>query len=291
MRIEYDAPVTLPRPDLTLFESSIETDPVWPQEEEVVQLLSTVRNTGPGAAWNVRVNFYDGAPSGGGIYLGYAMIPEIAGGGGQAVVSVPWTVQTGRHLFHVQVDPYHTVSELDENNNFAKNTVPILKGYKKYEDGFEFGLGDWVYDFDVPMQHTTGRYRENHLHCTRDEVYKGKQSLFAFLDGTGDDGTVWIERGVPVPRNASLRVTLSFALGVQSDLATTVMGFIDYYNPEVEVDFEEMGMQPGWNVYTFEKIMHTGDSNRLWLGGGFTARWETELRKYMDNFTITITEI
>ena len=77
----------------------------------------------------------------------------------------------------------------------------------------------------------------------------------------------------------------------QADLATVLMYFMDVFDPEAEMDFSEAGMLNGWNVYTFSQTVYTGDSNRLWLAGGFTARWETELRKYMDDFTIKITPL
>lgn len=292
IHVQYSVSATEPLPDLSAYGSSIETDPVWPKPDSKVELKAMIRNRGAVNAYDVRVNFFDGDPDSGGLYLGYDVIPYIAGGGGDVVpASISWHAAPGRHLIHVVVDPLNSILETDELNNRAANTIPVQDGYAKYSDGFEFGFGDWIYDFDTPKEYMTGRNRLSFMHTTRDEVFKGKQSLFAFLDGTGDDGTVWIERAVPVPRYTNISVELSFAFGIQSDLATVLMYFMDVYDPEVEVDFSDAGMSNGWKVYSFKKMIYTGNSNRLWLGGGFTARWETALRKYMDEFKITLTTV
>lgn len=290
LHVMYTDPSSISPPDLTLFDSSIETDPVWPKPGDEVTLKAKIRNIGAINAYNVRVNFYDGDPTAGGALLGYDIVPYLSGGGDQVDASISWKAQMGRHKFFVVVDPLQMILEKDELNNYASNIIPVLKSYNNYNESFEFGFGDWVYDFDTPKEYQTGRNRLSFIHPTRDQAYKSKQSLFAFLDGCGDDGTIWIERSVPVPRYSNITVKFSFAFGIQSDIATTIMYFMDLYNPEVEVDFNEAGMHNGWNYYSFKKKIYTGSRNRLWLGGGYSARWETLLSKYMDAFTVSITK-
>lgn len=286
--VQYSLTSTLPKPDLTLFESSIETDPVWPKPLTSVKALAKIRNTGAATTYDVRVDFYDGIPGSGGVHLGYEVIPQMAGGGFSATATVELIATPGRHDIHVVVDSNNTISETDEENNTAFNTILVSDGYSFYHEGFEFGFGDWIYDFDTPMEYPTGRNRLSLMHPTREVVFKGKQALYAYLDGRGDDGTVWIERSVPVPRNTDVDVELSFAFGTKADLATAVMYFIDIYDPEVELDFTDVAMANGWKVYTFTKSLNTEDRNRLFFGAGFSARWELELSKYLDEFRITV---
>ncbi|MFH2000621.1 MAG: CARDB domain-containing protein [Planctomycetota bacterium] len=219
--VEYTLSATLPKPDLTLYESSIDTDPVWPAPNSTATVNAEIRNTGAMSASHVLVYFYDGDPRNGGVLFGQDMIPLISGGGGTAIASVSTVAVPGQHRIHVVIDPLNTLSETDETNNVACSVIPVLADYTAYSEGFEFGFGDWVYDFDTPQDGTSGRNRLSVTHPTRNQVYKGKQSLYAYLDGRGDDGTVWMERSVPVPRNALVDVKFSFAFGIQADLATT----------------------------------------------------------------------
>ncbi|MHC4945383.1 MAG: CARDB domain-containing protein [Planctomycetota bacterium] len=291
IQVQYNLSTSSPVADLTLYENLIETDPVWPKPETKIALNATIRNTGAATARDVRVEFYDGDPAAGGVFLGSDVVPTVLAGGGQALASIDAVAIPGNHDIHVVVDPGDVIKETDETNNAAVASIPILETYQSYLEGFESGFGDWRYDFDTPREYLTGWNKLSYIQPTRDEIYAGKQALYAYLDGNADDGTVWIERTVPVPRYTLLEVELKFAFGIQADLATTLMYFIDTFDPEAEMDFEEAGMANGWKMYKFTKTVYTEDNNTLWLAGGFTARWETELSKYMDEFSIKISKI
>lgn len=287
--VEYTLSASLPKADLTVYESFIDTNPTWPVPNTPVTVNATIKNTGAATARRVQVDFYDDDPESGGVLLGSDEIDMIPGGGYTGTASIHFTAVPGRHPIHVVIDPENSIAETDERNNSAFSVFPVLEDYSEYSEGFEFGFGDWIYDFDTPQEGMTGRNRESYTIPTKDKWYKGKQCLFSYLDGCGDDGTVWMERSIPVPKYTLLNVKFSFAFGVQSDLATVIMYYIGNYDPEIELDFSEAGMSEGWKVYSFDRLVYTSSSNRLFFGGGYTARWETELFKYMDEFKITIT--
>ena len=119
-------------------------------------------------------------------------------------------------------------------------------------------------------------------------LYDGHHSLFMAFDGRSDDGTIWIERSLPVDAESSIVVDLSWAFGVESNLATAPVYYIGFNDPEAEDDFTWLPLHDGWYLHRVREAMNTGKHTRLWVAVGFTVAWETPVEHYLDAVTISI---
>jgi hypothetical protein len=195
--------------------------------------------------------------------------------------------------FFVIVDPYSRIPELDENNNLAQNKILVQNSYTDYTEGFEVNYGSYEFDFDVPEDFYTGGYKECYSEITDEDSYKGNQSLKLFLDGTSDDGTVWVERWIPVPKNSKISVAFSFAFGNHPAMGCMVSHYVGINDPEVEQDFSDNWEEHSynWKVYSYYANMTTGDYSRIWVAAGFSAVWETWFTHYLDSMKITVNTV
>ncbi len=305
IRIDYSLiiPVIGP-PDVTVGPSDIRPSDATPTPNLPISVTITVTNNGAGDARNVVVNLLDGDPDAGGILVGSRTIPLVLGGGGRAATLIAWTPRAGAHRLYAVVDPANAIRELDENNNRDFNDVPVQAEYTGYFEGFEraavagsgtltwvggeTGFGAWAADGDVPFDANIDLARQWQAVRTRTESYEGDTSVSLYLDGRSDDGTVWLERWVPVDPDSKCAVDLSFAFGIGADMATSPVYFIGLYDPEQETDFTRMELVGGWNVYEASQTVLTGSSTRIWVAVGLTVSWEIPVRHYLDAIKISV---
>ena len=113
------------KPDLTLDNSDITFSNDYPSEGEFIDIMARIRNIGDMEADNVRVDFYDGDPSNGGALIGTQFINYLPYDG-EINVTLPWVVEPGTHKIYVVIDFLDSISEIDETNNSANNTINIL---------------------------------------------------------------------------------------------------------------------------------------------------------------------
>jgi hypothetical protein len=159
--------------------------------------------------------------------------------------------------------------------------------------GFEEGFGDWVSDADVPLDpNNPGQPVEWHVSLVSNISHSGQNSLRLFIDGSQDDGTVWVEKEVDVPRNSLIRVVLSFWFysTEQSDNEIAVVcAYANLANPEVEADFTFLGSAnevAGWRDYSLMTSLYSGSSGKLWVAVGISVSWETRMTYYVDDIEI-----
>jgi hypothetical protein len=159
--------------------------------------------------------------------------------------------------------------------------------------GFEEGFGDWVSDADVPLDpNNPGQPVEWHVSLVSNISHSGQNSLRLFIDGSQDDGTVWVEKEVDVPRNSLIRVVLSFWFysAEQSDNEIAVVcAYANLANPEVEADFTFLGSAnevAGWRDYSLMTSLYSGSSGKLWVAVGISVSWETRMTYYVDDIEI-----
>ena len=306
LRVEYQSllPV-VPRPDLTLGPADIRLSDPTPAPKRKVQVTATIRNNGAGDAENVQIRLFDGNPDEGGFPVSLPQkIALIPAGGGTGETTFRWPASPGNHRLYVVVDPANTVPELDEANNRGLTEVVVSGDYTKYREGFETvsvagsgtlswsgletPLGPWGADGDLPFDSNIGLSRQWHVRGTRTEAYEGHNSLFFYLDGRSDDGTIWVERWIPVDPDTNLTVDLSFAFGLETNLATVPVYYIGFADPEVEDDFKVLPVEDGWHVHKASQAVFTGEHTRLWIAVGLTVSWEIEVYHYLDSIDITV---
>ncbi|MEM2889558.1 MAG: hypothetical protein QXR42_08845 [Candidatus Bathyarchaeia archaeon] len=163
------------------------------------------------------------------------------------------------------------------------------------KEDFESGFGEWEYDADVPLDPTNpGQPVAWNITRLTDVVYSGQYAIRLFIDGSQDDGTIWLERKIVASKNAQVSVAMSFWLFSEHESFNTVaavVAFAGVRNPEEESDFEVLGAAnqvSGWKQYKFETTVNTEANGEVWVALGVSVRWETVMTYYIDNIEITV---
>jgi hypothetical protein len=149
------------------------------------------------------------------------------------------------------------------------------------QESFETGMGAWQADTD-------GRARAWQIYRTADQAVDGKYGLGLYLDGSNDDGTIWIERKFTAPPNATVSVTASFWLysATSGDVnAWPVVGYAGNHDPETTADIRSVvGVlnKKGWTQYTFTRKVTADSTGTVWVAAGIWATWETTRTNYLD---------
>ena len=165
----------------------------------------------------------------------------------------------------------------------------------RYNEGFEEGFGGWTGDADVPPDpNNPGSNVDWNVSRETSPAKSGQHSVKLYIDGSQDDGTVWIEKGLSAKRNSQIRVKVSFEVYSESEsfnVIAAVVGFSGTSNPEVEADFAVLGQAnevSGWKRYAHTVTLKTDSSGEVWVALGISVRWETEMTYNLDDVEVTI---
>jgi hypothetical protein len=199
-------------------------------------------------------------------------------------------LSNGSHLLIVQA------TDAAGNTGTSRISFSIAKTTNIIQNqSFEEGFGDWTSDADVPLDpNNQGQPVEWHISLASNPSHSGLNSLELFIDGSQDDGTIWIEKEIDVPKNSPIHVTLSFWFysAQKSDAAIAVVcAYTNVANPEAETDFTVLGPAneiAGWKEYAVIANLYTGSNDRLWVALGISVRWETPMTYYIDDIKIQI---
>jgi len=164
-----------------------------------------------------------------------------------------------------------------------------------YNDSFETGLGAWTQGADVPEDpNNPGQPVEWSIEQGTEQAVDGQYSAKYSLDGTQDDGTIWLVREFDVTPLALYRVTLSFDLWSETESFNTLAKVAAYAGgkaPEVEADFDvnvAANEVAGWKSYTYVVDAIATLDGKIRVAFGISAVWETELTYYIDDVQIEI---
>jgi len=126
--MKFSTPPAPNLPDLAIQPPDITFNPPSPVDLGTpVTITAVAHNLGPGNAAGVVVAFFDGAPGLNQIGLNQT-IPFIAGNGGTASASVVWDAPSeGMHAVFAVLDLADTITELDETNNQACESLEIIR--------------------------------------------------------------------------------------------------------------------------------------------------------------------
>jgi len=155
-------------------------------------------------------------------------------------------------------------------------------------ESFERDMGGWVADSDVPGVP---------WHITRSTLraFQGVWSLEYYLNGTRDDGTIWVERSIPANPKTIAQVHIDFWLYSKQRSQVNgwaVVAYAGVANPEREADFTIVGytdLGTGWFNYHLDTTVPTGVSSTIWVAFGYSVRWEVNRTDYFDYVTVTRT--
>ncbi len=163
---------------------------------------------------------------------------------------------------------------------------------QRLTEDFEGGFGEWVADAEVPPDpNNPGQSVEWNITRSTDVACSGSHSLKLFINGLQDDGTVWIERGIPVKRGAQ-QVNLTFDFYSEQESFNTIAVVCAYAgpgNPEREEDFIVLGPAnevAGWKKYSLVMEIGSDSAEELWVAAGISVRWEMHMTYYIDNIAI-----
>jgi subtilase family serine protease len=113
------------KPNLSITSNDIAFSNYTPVDGETIDINAIVHNDGPGVAENVIVQFFDGDPDDGGVFIDETPISSISAYG-NTTASVQWTIpSSSARVIFVRIDPSNTIDELNETDNIAfKNVAP-----------------------------------------------------------------------------------------------------------------------------------------------------------------------
>jgi len=281
-------------PNLTVYDMDITLDY---EDPAGVRIKVTVRNNTSVDAYDVVVQVFDGHPDSGGVQIEEDKLISFIPGLGTGVVDVRWPpsgVERKKHIY-VRIDPYDSIEEINENDNLNSRWLEPYSPTLVYFESFEQGFGEWVIDNDVPghmvpdsgyvqMDWAVGRIDTN--------AYDGEWSLQFFINGTMDDGTVWIERTIPVMPNTWCSVEVDFhVVGAPSEVTDGYIAVVlDTLDPEMEGDMEGMAieMPASWQTHIYQRTIYTGERDVIWIAVGFSVTWETPaFYKFLDAIKIS----
>lgn len=163
-------------------------------------------------------------------------------------------------------------------------------------EGFEQDFGGWVKDADVPPDpNNPGHLVAWDVNRVTSQSHSGDYGVQLFIDGRQDDGTVWLERRIPVESDSQIRIEISFDFYSEQESFNIIAGvcaYIGIADPMVEEDFVVLGPAnevAGWKRYSHTSNLNPGAHKDVWVGVGITVRWETEMTYYIDNVKVTVT--
>lgn len=161
-------------------------------------------------------------------------------------------------------------------------------------DGFTHGMDDWAKDRDLPMDpNNPGNEVDWNITHVQDLTDPSYGVVRLYVDGSQDDGTIWIEREVELKPNKRYNGTLSFKLYSESESfnqIAAVVGYVGPADPESEGDFAVLGpanQVEGWKTYRHSVVFRTGSDGEAWVACGISVRWETKMIYLIDDVLIT----
>jgi hypothetical protein len=168
-------------------------------------------------------------------------------------------------------------------------TLPI-----SYYEFFENGLGNWSKGSDLPDDpNRPGRKVDWHIETSALQKQDGTYSAEFYLDGTQDDGTIWLSRSFKVPMGKPVSAHIYLSLWSESESFNKLAEIVAYAGAKpasLESDFSDRRLTnetKGWKAhhYQINVLQHNG---LIWVAFGVSALFETQLKYYIDTVKIQI---
>jgi hypothetical protein len=157
---------------------------------------------------------------------------------------------------------------------------------------FEKDFGAWTAHADVPFNpNNPGSMVQWHIHRSLNVSRSGNYSAEFSIDGTQDDGVIWLERTINVNPNTQTRISLSFWLFSEQESFNTLAAIVAYAGstkPIAEEQFTVIGTAnevAGWKNYSLNTTVNT-NSAEVFVAFGISVLWETYMTYYIDDLII-----
>lgn len=294
--VVFDHPQTI-NPDLTLSRHDIAFGSMWPVPYDPVTITATVHNVGGTAtSTSFPVRFLDnGVPIGNDVWI----TNPIPGGGGWVTAQITWYPTEGEHPIEVIADPGNPgqIIEINEYNNsnadLSNDGEPYkyeVRGqYKYYVESFESDFGRWRKDADESWNEVNG-HQDWDVERKTDagQAYDGYTYLKMWLDPLYDNGTVWIERPIPIAPDVSF-LELSY-FGQRGD-PFHPFSYIGTFDPDLT---EDLTLAPhllsqSWRRHRSLSFYEPNPQPELWFGAGFRIAYTQSMgNELFDLYTVRV---
>jgi hypothetical protein len=162
-------------------------------------------------------------------------------------------------------------------------------------EGFEGGLEGWQVGAEVPQDpNRPGQEVEWSVELSDEQASAGSRSLRLQLDGSQDDGTIWLARPLALQPGQPRTVRLSFDLWSVSESWNTLAYVAAYAGPRPpagEDDFDlsqPANLAEGWQRYSYSLTAEPSPEGQLWIAVGISVVWETEVTYYVDELRVEV---
>jgi hypothetical protein len=232
------------QPDLVIDYSVIRFNNTNPDENNTINITVNVSNTGGTTASNTLVNFYDGNPATGGIFIGNNTGNIVFNN--SKIFSLLWNITLGYHNIYVAVDPNNAVSELDETNNNASNNISILRSIINYPLNNSLTINS-----NITLNFTLEDFTSNSLNYSIyvDNIYTGQNGTV--VDNVSNEINVILTQGLH-----HIKVQATDSLGRRKNSTATYVS-VDYTAPQPVINT----LNNTWFNYTTPAINLTITDN------------------------------
>ncbi len=178
-------------------------------------------------------------------------------------------------------------------------------------DRFEEDLSAWEKDSQVPDDpNRPGEKVAWSIELSDEQATSGERSVRLAIDGSQDDGTIWIVRPVEVSPQATYDATVQAQAWSQSESFNHITDLVLYLgsDPPTEEDSfprsengsagtsqdgqvagirEPLHQTEGWQSYGFEWTTPEG-ADQLYVAVGISVVWETEVHHFVDDLSVDL---
>ena len=157
----------------------------------------------------------------------------------------------------------------------------------RVENGsFEDGLAGWTVGRDLPIDpNKAGSQPVDAQAAVSSAVAAdGEHALSLFIDGSQDDGTLWVQQALDLAGVDRLALQ-GYS---EQESVNTIAKIAAYAGPETdlsEADFDTSAASEdhaGWKTYEYA-VDHDGEGL---VAVGISVVWETEVRRYLDDVRV-----
>jgi hypothetical protein len=163
--------------------------------------------------------------------------------------------------------------------------APAVAHAATYQESFELSFGGWEPRSDglAPKWSVTR---------STDRPFHGRWGLRYDVDGSRDDGTVWVQRRFPVSTSAR---TVELRFWMWSDREAIagnwkIVAFVGGWDPRGEGDFTEIGQTnrwTGWREFVY-RVPLPANRPGVTVAFGLSVLWEVSRTDHLDLATVTI---
>lgn len=180
----------------------------------------------------------------------------------------------------------------------------------EFRTGFQNGTEGWIVDADVPADPNADGQVAWNITPTDRVAHRGDRSLMFALDGSQDDGTIWITRSFQTEFDTRYRVNVSAYAYSRSESFNTLAHLVMFAGERAPVREETfpapgtvvtsgprgglrqpLDAQEGWKRYSFTWTTPPLERGEFHVAVGISAVWETGLAYPVDTVRVTATPL